>query len=64
MKGFLCFIQIPRISFECGLRRNAFAEIQTLELNLLLIAGLVLLASQYICENLSDVVEYIRIPNL
>jgi hypothetical protein len=42
--------------FECGLRRNAFAEIQTLELlslkhkddPLLLIAGLVLLTPQYI----------------
>ena len=61
MKGMLRVIQTPRISFECGLRRNAFAEIQTLELlglkhkddPLLLIAGLVLVTPQYICENLS-----------
>jgi len=42
MKVLLCVIQTPRISFECGLRRIAFAEIQTLESKLLLITVLVL----------------------
>jgi len=43
MKGMLCAIQTQHISFERGLRRNSFAEIQTLERKLLLIAVLVLL---------------------
>ena len=47
MKGLLWVIQIPRGYFECGLRLNDFAEIQTLEFKLLLTAGLVLLTQQY-----------------